>query len=139
MNTLTIDIRKAEPRDAAEIAEVHLEAWRNAYAGIIPHRALTAMINRRGSDWWASAIRRAATVLVVEIGGSVAGYATVGRNRARELKQQGDPRMDGQGQIFDHYLHANPGFVGYYEKATQGRAPEAKWINRSDIEPKALP
>lgn len=57
----------------------------------------------------------------------------------RELKQQGDPRMDGQGQIFDHYLHANPGFVGYYEKAMQGRAPEAKWINRSDIEPKALP
>lgn len=90
MNTLTIDIRKAEPRDAAAIADVHLEAWRGAYGGIIPHKTLMAMINRRGADWWANAIRRAATVLLVEIGGTVAGYATIGRNRARELKQQGE-------------------------------------------------
>ncbi|WP_269931972.1 GNAT family N-acetyltransferase [Aminobacter sp. HY435] len=90
MNTLTIDIRRAEPRDADAIAEVHHEAWRGAYSGIIPHKALTAMINRRGGEWWANAIRRAATVLVIEIGGKIAGYATLGRNRARELKQQGE-------------------------------------------------
>lgn len=90
MNTVTIDIRKADPRDAAAIADVHSEAWRGAYQGIIPHRALTAMINRRGPDWWANAIRRAATVLVIEIGGRIAGYTTIGRNRARELKQQGE-------------------------------------------------
>lgn len=90
MNTLTVDIRKAEPRDADAIAEVHHEAWRGAYAGIIPHKALSAMINRRGGEWWANAIRRAATVLVIEIGGKIAGYATLGRNRARELKQQGE-------------------------------------------------
>jgi ribosomal protein S18 acetylase RimI-like enzyme len=90
MNTLTIDIRKAEPRDAAAIADVHQQAWNGAYAGIIPHRALTSMINRRGSDWWANAIRRSATVLVVEIGGKIAGYTTLGKNRARELRQQGE-------------------------------------------------
>lgn len=90
MNTLTIDIRKAEPHDADAIAGVHNEAWQGAYAGIIPHRALRAMINRRGAGWWAGAIRRAATILVVEIGGEVVGYATLGRNRARELPQQGE-------------------------------------------------
>ena len=90
MNTLTIDIRKAELKDAAAIADVHQEAWRGAYSGIIPHRALNRMINRRGPDWWANAIRRAATVLVIEIGGKLAGYATIGRNRARELSQQGE-------------------------------------------------
>ena len=90
MNTLTIGIRKAEPRDAEAIADVHHLAWRGAYSGIIPHRALNRMINRRGPDWWANAIRRAATVLVVEIGGKLAGYATIGRNRARELSQQGE-------------------------------------------------
>ena len=90
MNTLTIGIRKAEPGDAPAIADVHHQAWRGAYAGIIPHRALNAMINRRGDDWWANAIRQAATVLVVEIGGKVAGYATIGKNRARELAQQGE-------------------------------------------------
>ena len=90
MTTVTVDIRRADPNDANAIAEVHRDAWQNAYAGIIPHRALTAMINRRGSQWWANAIRRAANVLVIEVGGKIAGYATMGRNRARELKQQGE-------------------------------------------------
>lgn len=90
MKTLTIDIRKAELKDAPAIADVHQEAWRGAYSGIIPYRALTKMINRRGPNWWENAIRRAATVLVVEIGGKLAGYATIGKNRARELSQQGE-------------------------------------------------
>ncbi len=90
MTTLTVDIRKAEPRDADAIAEVHQTAWRGAYQGIIPHRALNAMIGRRGPQWWAHAIRRATSILVVEVGGKVAGYATIGRNRAKELSQQGE-------------------------------------------------
>jgi ribosomal protein S18 acetylase RimI-like enzyme len=90
MNTITIEIRKAEPRDADAIADVHQQAWLGAYSGIIPHRALSVMISRRGAEWWGNAIRRAATVLVVEIGGIVAGYATIGKNRARELSQQGE-------------------------------------------------
>jgi ribosomal protein S18 acetylase RimI-like enzyme len=102
MKTLAIDIRSAEPRDATAIADVHHEAWQGAYAGIIPHKALTAMINRRGRDWWANAVRRAASILVIEVGGKVAGYATVGRNRARELKQQGE--------IYELYLR--PEFQG---------------------------
>ena len=90
MKTVTIDIRRAEPRDANSIAEVHRAAWQGAYAGIIPHKALTSMIGRRGGNWWANAIRRAASVLVIEIGGDIAGYATIGRNRARDLPQQGE-------------------------------------------------
>jgi len=90
MTTLTIDIRKAEPGDAAAIAGVHHDAWNGAYRGIIPHGALNRMISRRGVEWWRNAIHRAANVLVVEIGGEVAGYATLGRNRARKLPQQGE-------------------------------------------------
>ncbi|HVW55636.1 MAG TPA: GNAT family N-acetyltransferase [Rhizobiaceae bacterium] len=90
MNTLTIDIRRAEATDAEAIAAVHLEAWRGAYCGIIPHRALNGMINRRGPGWWANAVRRAAMILVIDVGGTVAGYATLGRNRSRDLKQQGE-------------------------------------------------
>lgn len=104
MTTTTIDIRKAEPSDAQAIAEVHHAAWQGAYAGIIPHKALAKMIGRRGSDWWENAIRRAATVLVVEIGGKVAGYTTVGKNRARELPQQGE--------IYELYLRPEYQGVG---------------------------
>lgn len=90
MNTLTIDIRRAEPRDADAIADVHRDAWLGAYAGIIPHKALTAMINRRGPQWWSNAIRNATSILVVDLGGTVAGYATIGRSRAKQLKPQGE-------------------------------------------------
>jgi ribosomal protein S18 acetylase RimI-like enzyme len=90
MNTLTIDIRRAEATDAEAIAAVHLEAWRGAYCGIIPHRALNVMISRRGPGWWANAVRRAATILVIDVGGTIAGYATLGRNRSRDLTQEGE-------------------------------------------------
>ena len=90
MKTRTIDIRRAEPKDASAIADVHNSSWSGAYAGIIPHRALTGMLARRGSEWWANAIRRATSILVVEMGGDIVGYATFGRNRVRELGQQGE-------------------------------------------------
>lgn len=90
MKTLSIDIRKADPHDADAIAGVHHDAWVGAYAGLIPHRALNSMLSRRGPNWWEKAIRRAASVLVVEIGGEIAGYATLGRNRARDLPQEGE-------------------------------------------------
>lgn len=104
MKTVTIDIRRAEPRDAGAIADVHHDAWQGAYSGIIPHKALSAMLNRRGESWWGNAIRRAASVLVVEIGGEIVGYATLGRNRARELPQQGE--------IYELYLRPEYQGVG---------------------------
>lgn len=102
MTTLSIDIRRAEPEDAEAIAAVHDRAWRGAYAGIIPHRALNAMIGRRGPKWWANAISRSTTVLLLQVGGVLAGYATVGRSRARDLSQAGE--------IYELYL--SPEFQG---------------------------
>jgi arylsulfatase A-like enzyme len=42
-----------------------------------------------------------------------------------ELKRQEDPRMAGQGQIFDEYLHASPGHVGFYERFMRGEKLKA--------------
>jgi ribosomal protein S18 acetylase RimI-like enzyme len=105
MKTLTIDIRKAEPADAEAIAEVHRQAWQGAYSGIIPHRALGAMLGRRGGEWWANAVRRAASILVLDVDGAVAGYATVGRNRSRDLPQQGE--------IYELYIKPEYQGVGF--------------------------
>ncbi|NJR13536.1 MAG: GNAT family N-acetyltransferase [Phyllobacteriaceae bacterium] len=90
MKTLDIAIRQADPRDASAIAGVHATSWRSAYAGLIPHKALGTMVARRGTDWWSRVISRSGAVLVAEIGGTVAGYVTYGRNRARQLTQQGE-------------------------------------------------
>lgn len=90
MNALTIDIRPAEIEDAQQVSLVHDEAWQQAYAGIIPHKALRTMLNRRDSAWWDRAIGRGTSVLVIDMGDQIAGYATFGLNRARALPQDGE-------------------------------------------------
>ncbi|KQZ49327.1 GCN5 family acetyltransferase [Rhizobium sp. Root149] len=102
MKTLTIDVRRAEPNDATAVSEVHREAWSQAYAGLIPHRQLTEMLERRGEAWWRRATRGPATLLVLDVAGTIAGYATVGLNRARALPQDGE--------IYEIYLR--PEFQG---------------------------
>ncbi|MGN6550470.1 MAG: GNAT family N-acetyltransferase [Pararhizobium sp.] len=90
MTTLTIDVRPAEPNDALAIADVHRAAWSQAYTGIIPFRSLRAMVERRGVRWWQRAIRGSTSILVLDVGGTIAGYATLGLNRARALPQDGE-------------------------------------------------
>jgi GNAT superfamily N-acetyltransferase len=102
MKTLSIDVRRAELRDAREVSEVHRLAWTQTYAGIIPHRPLTEMLERRGESWWRRAAEGPATLLVLEVAGTIAGYATIGLNRARALPQDGE--------IYELYLR--PEFQG---------------------------
>ncbi|MGB8168479.1 MAG: sulfatase-like hydrolase/transferase, partial [Chthoniobacteraceae bacterium] len=51
-----------------------------------------------------------------------------------ELKAQGDPRIVGDGSIFDKYPHANPGNVGFYKRFMAGEKLKANWVNESDFE-----
>ncbi|MEQ8480265.1 MAG: GNAT family N-acetyltransferase [Hoeflea sp.] len=88
--TLTIDIRHAEPQDAEAIADAHRAAWSYAYTGILPHKSLRQMLERRNVGWWRRAIRGATSILVLDVGGTIAGYATLGLNRARSLPQEGE-------------------------------------------------
>jgi len=55
----------------------------------------------------------------------------------KELKAQGDPRMAGQGDVFDRYEHANKGHVGFYEKFLRGEKLKTGWVNDSDFELRA--
>lgn len=51
-----------------------------------------------------------------------------------ELKAQQDPRMFGQGHIFEQEPYANPGHRGFYERYMRGEKVEAGWVNKSDFE-----
>lgn len=51
-----------------------------------------------------------------------------------ELKAQGDPRMLGQGHLFDEYPYANPNERNFYERYTGGEKLKAGWVNESDFE-----
>ncbi len=56
-----------------------------------------------------------------------------------ELKQQGDPRLLGQGEIFDQYPHASPGHAGFYERTMRGEKLKAGWVSETDFEPARIP
>jgi ribosomal protein S18 acetylase RimI-like enzyme len=102
MSTILIEVRPAKTSDAPAVAATHDEAWRAAYQGIIPGAELERLINRRGPQWWDSAIRKGSRVSVLSFGDRIAGYANYGRNRARSL------HFDGE--IYELYLR--PEFQG---------------------------
>ena len=83
-------------RDAAAVAAVHDDAWLATYRGMIPQANLERMIVRRGPNWWQRAIRRGVNILVLDFDEVIAGYVTIGRNRARTLPFDGE--------IFELYL-----------------------------------
>ena len=102
MTTTLIEIRRAKASDAVDVAATHDEAWRTAYQGIIPGNELDKLINRRGPDWWDSAIRKGSRITILQFGEQIAGYANYGRNRARSLFYDGE--------VYELYLR--PEFQG---------------------------
>ena len=56
-----------------------------------------------------------------------------------ELKAQGDPRMTGDGAIFDRYPHSSPEHVNFYDRYLRGEALKANWVNPGDFEKAPLP
>lgn len=90
MKTLSIEVRRAEPHDAPALSEVHRASWSHAYSGLIPHRALTQLVERRREAWWKKAAIGPSTLIVVEVAGRIAGYCSFGTNRARALQQEGE-------------------------------------------------
>jgi N-sulfoglucosamine sulfohydrolase len=54
------------------------------------------------------------------------------------LKKQEDPRMAGDGNIFDEYPYSNPADRGLYERFMRGEKVRGSWANDSDIEKTSL-
>lgn len=51
-----------------------------------------------------------------------------------ELKAQQDPRMFGQGHIFDEYTYSSENYRNFYERFTAGEKLMPGWVNESDFE-----
>lgn len=90
-----VRIRNARAGDAEALACIFKDSWQLAYRGMIPESHLDRLIRRRDADWWRAAVRSAERVLVMEVGGKVAGYATYGAARSRGASQ---------GEIYEIYL-----------------------------------
>jgi ribosomal protein S18 acetylase RimI-like enzyme len=83
-------MRLSEPGDRTVLAELHAEAWRYAYRGIIPGLTLERMIARRGPAWWGSICGSGHRALLIEFDRRIVGYATFGRCRMRSQPPLGE-------------------------------------------------
>lgn len=119
-SSTTLRIRKGRPADAAALADIFRDSWQSTYRGIIPSLHLETMIRKRGTEWWAAALKSGDTIYVVEIAGKPAGYATCGPARARGPFE---------GEIYELYLapvYQGLGFGEHLFEACRGALDERR-------------
>src|SRR4029079_4112891 len=90
-----VRVRGGRQADATALARIFKDAWLLAYRGIIPHLHLESMVRQRSAEWWRDALKSGDSALVLEMAGTVAGYATMGSSRQRGPFQ---------GEIYELYL-----------------------------------
>jgi GNAT superfamily N-acetyltransferase len=90
-----VRVRSGKAADSKALAKIFRESWLLAYRGIIPHLHLDSMIRQRTPEWWRETLKSGDSALVIELAGTVAGYATLGSARQRGQYQ---------GEIYELYL-----------------------------------
>ena len=77
--------RRAVLRDARDVAEIHVEAWRFAYAGLVPEEHLAALTVRHRRKLWDRLISDPPephhATFVLARGSEILGFADTGRCR----------------------------------------------------------
>ncbi len=103
-------IRDARVADAEAITRVHVDAWRCAYAGLIPDRVLVRMSGHAHAARWEAMIRRCRrgeSVVVAELDNhGVVGYGSCGPTRESLLLSAGLPYagLPYAGEVYTLYV-----------------------------------
>ncbi len=86
-------IRQATPEDAAEIANVHLNSWREVYHDLLPQDFLNQLpltFKRRMSMWKKAATDSNKFLFVAEAECGIVGFSIFGPSRDPELAKHGE-------------------------------------------------
>jgi ribosomal protein S18 acetylase RimI-like enzyme len=93
----TMLIRPAEVADAHAIATVHVTAWNETYRGIMPDSLLDRLNVEERAETWAARLATfeefRQTVMVVDDGGDIVGFAGCGPARKDNLGSDGEIYM----------------------------------------------
>lgn len=78
----TSPLRGATPADIPGIARVHVQAWRETYAGIVPAAHLAQLSTERSEQVWVRSLAApAGRTFVLAPGGQVQGFVSAGPTR----------------------------------------------------------
>ena len=92
----TLQLRHATEAAAAALGQVHVQAWREAYAGVIPDAVLAALDPARRTAMWRDSLARGRVVHLAERHGTLVGF---GAGRA-----QSDASLPYSGEIAAIYV-----------------------------------
>lgn len=131
--TASVTVRPAVPADAEAIATVHVRAWQEAYAHLLPAAFLAALDPSDRLERWRRIIDDpTVTVRVAEVDAAVVGWATAGPGReadaVRPLELEGiyvlaAAHGSGAGQgLLDAVLGDRPAFLWVAEHNPRAEA-----------------
>ncbi len=96
-----VTVRLAGPDDADAIGRIQVETWRAAYTGLMPDETIAAFDvgsrQRQWREWLGQTLRPGSATFVVEDGGKVVGFASVGAAREEKAEQEAE--------LYSIYLH----------------------------------
>lgn len=77
-----VNIAAATSTDCRAVAQIHVDAWRAAYVGMVPSDYLAALsVDQRETTWRAAFERGTPRILVARTMGDVVGWVAYGRCR----------------------------------------------------------
>ena len=98
---IVVTVRLARAGDADAIGRIQVETWRAAYTGLMPDEAVAgfdvASRQQQWREWLGRTPRPASATFVVEDGGEVVGFASLGASRDEEAEQEAE--------LYAIYLH----------------------------------
>lgn len=104
--SIRIGIRMARPTDAAGIASVYVDSWRETYAGILPDAGLLRMSKTDHTASWQRNIKAAnlrnPVLVASDEKSNVFGFASAGPSRDKTLPFEGEV----------YTLYVAPGWTG---------------------------
>jgi len=82
-----VNLRRAQPDDAPQLAQIHVDAWRAAYRGVVPATFLAGFTYQKREAAFRQAIAAGSeeTYLVDDDDGRTVGILTVGASRDADL------------------------------------------------------
>ena len=93
-------IRPAEPKDAYEIAVVHVKTWQHAYKGQLPDDYLASLSIEQRAEMWTNILAKQeknSHCLVAENEGVIVAWCSVGKNRDSDM-------ADNTGELWGIYV-----------------------------------
>jgi hypothetical protein len=135
-------IRIAKAADAAAIAIIHVESWRETYTGIVPEDVLAGLsVDQRTATWHRilcdPTTFYSSAVFVAERRGAIFGFACCGMQRSETLRAQGY-----EGEVSSIYILHSSAVAGRHDSArtgaradTTGRGPAVAEVPQADSIP----